>query len=88
MSINKPLQDESRAAIKRTCQKMVSGDVSFVEGTRQVLVCAQNARLEQDDPDLIVFVGVASETDEVPGREQLEIWNKITAAKKAAKWAE
>ena len=88
MSINKPLQDESRAAIKCICQRMISGEVSFVEGTRQVLDCAENARLEQDDADLIVFVGVASETDEVPGQEQLKIWNKIAAAKNAAKWAE
>lgn len=88
MSINKPQQDESRRAIKCICQKMIGGEVSFVEGTRQVLDHAQNARLEQDDPDLIVFVGVASETDDVPGKEQLKIWNKNAVAKKAAKWEE
>lgn len=88
MSIDKPLEEKSRIAIRDVCQRMKRGEVSFIEGTRQVLVYSTDARLAADDPDLVVFVGIASETDVVPNAKQLEAWSQVAASKHAATWEE
>lgn len=86
MSNNAPLQKQTRIEIKCLCQKMVDGELSFVEGTRQVLARSADAALNDDDPDLIVFRGINSETDEVPGAKAIKLWNSKAAAKHAPNW--
>jgi hypothetical protein len=82
MSINKLLEEEKRIAIKRVCQRMIAGETSFIEGARFVLSCATDARIKDSDPDLAVFAGIASETDEVPSKRLLEVWNHAAAEKR------
>lgn len=66
---------------------MMESDIRFIDGTRQILRLASDAALNDDDPDLIVFVGIASETDEVPSERMLELWNSEAIAKHTPNWA-
>jgi hypothetical protein len=86
MSINAPLQEQTRIEIKCLCQKMVDGELNFVEGTRQVLARSADAALNDNDPDLLVFRGIISETDEVSGPQTVKMWNTEAAAKHAPNW--
>lgn len=88
MSINAQLTEQTRLAIKDVCQRMEAGKVSFIEGTRQILTLAPNAALKDDDPDLVLFQGIDSETDEVPSPKLLELWSADAAAKQAPVWGE
>nr|WP_187429570.1 hypothetical protein [Roseobacter litoralis] len=56
-------------------------------GTRQILILASDAALNDDDPDLIVFIGIASETDEVPSDGMLKFWNSEAIAKYTPNWS-
>lgn len=64
------------------------GNVSFIEGTRQILALASDAALMDDDPDLRVLQGIDSETDAVPSPRLLELWDSEAVAKRAPKWGE
>lgn len=67
---------------------MLEGDIRFIEGARQILKLASDAGLNDDDPDLIVFIGIASETDEVPSAHMLELWHSDAIAKHTPNWAQ
>jgi hypothetical protein len=56
--------------IVQAAKDILSGIVSPVEGARSIAECRFKARLE-DDPDILPFVGIASETEALPlGRER------------------
>ena len=42
---------------------MIRGESSFISGARQILLEASDAGLDESDPDLVVFVGIVSETE-------------------------
>ncbi|MGV7212031.1 hypothetical protein [Bradyrhizobium sp. UFLA05-112] len=60
----------ARQIIIETAKGILSGSVFPVEGARTIARRRFKARLE-DDPDILPFVGIASETESLPlGRER------------------
>ncbi|QDF39072.1 hypothetical protein [Bradyrhizobium symbiodeficiens] len=70
MSWNQSEVIAARQIIIGTAKGILSGSVSPVEGARAIARSSFKARLE-DDPDILPFVGIASETESLPlGRER------------------
>jgi hypothetical protein len=56
---------EARRKIFATAQRMLSGEISFIEGSRLIFMESFEAGLD-NDPDILPFVGAHSETDSPP----------------------
>ena len=72
--------DWARREIGRVAVAMLKGATSFIEGSRELSQLHFIAGLE-DDPDLIAFVGIDSETDALPMGELRKMWNADALAK-------
>src|SRR5207302_827416 len=62
---------------------IVRGGIEIVEGCRLLASHFDDAGL-RNDPDALVIVGVASETDDLPVGAQTAYWNPIILAAKYA----
>jgi hypothetical protein len=60
--------------ILKIAQHMLTGKLSYIEGARKIVATGKTARLDEWDPDLVPFVGIASETDALPFGEMREHW--------------
>lgn len=56
---------EARKQIIEAAKWVLSGRTSAIEGARIIARCRFTARLEED-PDVLPFVGIASETEALP----------------------
>jgi hypothetical protein len=65
MSWNQPEVIAARRTIIETAKGILSGTVSPIEGARSIEKNRFPARLE-NDPDILPFVGIASETEALP----------------------
>ncbi|WP_147435917.1 hypothetical protein [Litoreibacter meonggei] len=88
MSLNAPLQEQTRLEIKELCRQMIEGEIGYIEGTRLILSRATDAGLKDHDSYLMDFIGIASETDIVPTSQVLKMWSAEAVAKKSPYWAE
>ncbi|WP_128920800.1 hypothetical protein [Bradyrhizobium nanningense] len=71
VSWNQPEVIAARQIIIQMAKGILSGSVSPVQGARTIARRRFTARLE-DDPDILPFVGIASETEALPlGRERV-----------------
>ncbi len=52
---------------------MLDGELSYIEGARQIAALRFSAGME-DDPDILPFVGIDSETDALPVGKVRELW--------------
>jgi hypothetical protein len=82
-----------RKRIGELVQAMLIGDVCFLEGARLLSSLRHEAAVPENDPDFLVFVAVASETDNLPiGKTRIH-WSPEALAKhqpaidSATKWA-
>ena len=55
----------ARRVIGDAARDMLAGTLSYIEGSRKIAAARFAARLE-DDADLLLFVGIASETEALP----------------------
>jgi hypothetical protein len=62
---NQPEVIGARRIILETALSVLAGKVSPIEGARLIASTRFTARLE-DDPDVLPFVGIASETETLP----------------------
>jgi hypothetical protein len=65
---------ELRANIVATVRNILSGGTSFIEGARSIALDSYDAMLDHD-PDIMPFIGVASETDALPIGKERQLWN-------------
>ncbi|MGY8685949.1 hypothetical protein Q2941_50925 [Bradyrhizobium sp. UFLA05-153] len=65
MSWNQSEVIEARRSILETARRVLSGRTSSIEGARIIASRRFKARLE-DDPDILPFVGIDSETEALP----------------------
>mgnify|MGYP003346502157 CR=1 FL=1 len=79
MTIDSPALNESQAQARKSlvllCRQMLSGELSFFEGAIQVCALRFCVGVSEFDPDLLAFVGVASETDHLPPRQVQHHWS-------------
>lgn len=55
--------------------RMLAGTLTFLEGARQISALRFDAGLS-DDPDVLAFVGIDSETDDLPVTGKIrELWD-------------
>jgi hypothetical protein len=67
---------------------MLGGECSYVEGTPLIYDSLDAAHLDRREQPFIVFVGIASETDEVPVGEVRERWHPAAKIKFEQVWAD
>jgi hypothetical protein len=87
-----PSAYRERKKLVDTVRRMLSGDVSFLEGARMI---RDSGALEVDDfdEDILPFVVIVSETDRFPLGEVRQLWDPDALAKlqpeidSAEKWA-
>lgn len=60
---------------------MLSGEIPFLEGAVELAALRHEAAIEDNDPDFIAFVAIASETDSLPIGPSRSYWSKEALAK-------
>ena len=55
---------------------MISGQISIVEGSRQLALLSPEVTGKDLDPDFVPFIGIDSESDHIPLGEVRERWSK------------
>ncbi|STQ91121.1 DUF2489 domain-containing protein [Iodobacter fluviatilis] len=60
---------------------MLSGEIGFIEGAIELASLRHEAAVEENDPDFMAFVVIASETDSLPIGTSRELWSKEALAK-------
>ncbi|MBT9446745.1 MAG: DUF2489 domain-containing protein [Hyphomonadaceae bacterium] len=64
----------SRQRLAEAVSRMLAGTLTFIEGARQISALRFDAELA-DDPDVLAFVGIDSETDDLPVTDEIrELW--------------
>jgi hypothetical protein len=61
-----PDVEQARRAIAETARAMLAGRTPFIEGARSLIHLRWIAKLPEFDEDMLVFVGIDSETDALP----------------------
>lgn len=60
---------------------MINGEVEFLEGAIELASLRHEAAVEENDPDFMAFVVIASETDSLPIGAPRALWSKEALAK-------
>ena len=69
--------------IAQIAQAILDGRVSIIAGARQIRrFCGGHAGLDERDPDLNTFVGIDSETDDLPIGDVRQYWAPDALARK------
>jgi hypothetical protein len=66
--------ERARAQIGQLARDMLSGKLSFIEGSRLIWRLRTDACLPERDPDLMKFEGIDSETDALPVGRIRDLW--------------
>lgn len=80
MTQDRPARNESevknRQDLVALCRAMISGELSYFEGALRVCPLRFNIGVSEDDPDLMVFAGISSETDHLPPKHIQHRWSR------------
>ncbi|MTW09204.1 DUF2489 domain-containing protein [Pseudoduganella eburnea] len=68
-------EESARLKVAETAQAMISGQMSFLLGARR-LDALRHEVSASDDADFMVFVAIASDTDDYPVGPVCELWDK------------
>jgi len=68
-----PAEDRHHEMV-RVAQGILDGSIGIVAGARQLTRLRFNSRAENDS-DILIFVGIDSETDHLPLGEVRRLWN-------------
>ena len=60
---------------------MLSGEIAFLEGAIELASLRHEVAVEENDEDFMVFVVIASETDNLPIGASRECWSKEALVK-------
>jgi hypothetical protein len=84
----------ARRRIVEAAETMLAGKLSFIEGARLICDLRSMSGLANDDPDIVPFRGIDTETDTLPLGKLWELWAADAWEKlepeidSAEKWAE
>lgn len=79
MSLLSPNQQK----LAEIAQGILDGRISIIAGARQICeFCGGHLGLDENDPDLITFVGINSETDHLPLGDVRQYWATDALAQK------
>ena len=74
MSWNESEIIKARHAMVYAAKEMLAGRLSYIEGARKIVAAHWEARLDKRDADLARFIGIASETGDLPFGEVRAYW--------------
>ena len=77
----------ARGKLVEALDKMLGGQLSFIEGSRIVSQLADAAGFERLSEPFVRFVAIDSETDAVPVGRVRDQWQPEAVAKQADDWA-
>ena len=73
----------NRQKIAEVAQGILDGHVGIIDGARQIrALCSGHVGLDERDPDLNTFVGIDSETDDLPMGAVRQYWAPDALAQK------
>ena len=73
----------NRQKIAQIAQRVLDGSIGIIAGAREIhSLCSGHVGLDERDPDLNTFVGIDSETDDLPIGEVRKHWALDALAKK------
>jgi len=76
-----PEVEQARLKLAAIALAMLTGTISFIEGARQIVPLARQAKLDDFDPDIVPFICVDSETDAFPFNQVRAHWAPDALAK-------
>jgi hypothetical protein len=65
-----------RDQVVQTATAMQNGEISYLVGARKIDALRHDASVKDDDEDFLVFVAIASETDDFPLGTVRQHWDK------------
>ena len=68
--------ESARERVVDTARSMLEGRLCFIDGARQLASLRNEAAVRDDDVDFMVFVAIASETDDFPTGSARQYWSK------------
>ena len=86
MSTNLDYIMETRTVIAETCQTMLGGGLSYIEGSRLICRLLESAKLERLEPPFVTFVAIESETDNVPVGKFKDQWHPEAKIRLDQEW--
>ena len=79
MKTDTPALNESEEVARQNlvalCRAMLAGELSFFEGAIQVCALSSSIRVSENDPDIMAFVVIESETDHLPPLKTQPLWS-------------
>jgi hypothetical protein len=75
--------EEARRRMAELLRSMLNGDLSFIEGSRDLWRLAKYANLPEDDEDVTAFLAIDSETDALPVGRDRQHWAPEALERKA-----
>jgi len=82
MSLPETIVASNRQKVASVAQGMLDGRVGIIEGSRQLASLAHRIGVEDFDDDFITFVGIDSETDDLPVGDTRQHWAADALEKK------
>jgi hypothetical protein len=82
-----------RAQVSTVALEMLDGKIPFIEGAIKLSLLRYEAEVGNEDKDFMVFVTIASETDNLPIGESKKLWSVEAIERhkldieKATEWA-
>lgn len=84
---------DARLNIVAAARRMLGQNMSFIGGAREICALRDAAALDYFDRDVLPFVAISSETDDLPLGEERKLWSSEALAKlqpqldRAEQWA-
>jgi len=88
MSIYADTVKQARKQISDTAEAMLSGKSPYIDGARRICRLLEQAGLDGFEEPFVAFVGIASETDEVPTGYVRDHWHPDAKIKLEPSWTQ
>ena len=83
MSLPEIIVASNRQKVAQIAQDLLDGRVGIIAGARQIsALCGGHVGLDEFDPDFLTFIGIDSETDDLPVGQTRQHWAADSLAKK------
>ena len=86
--------DRQRAKVASLAAKILKKEMSMIEGAKEIVSLRDELDVDEDDKDILAFVLIESETDDLPIGKVRRFWAKDALAEKgpdvkeAEQWAQ
>jgi hypothetical protein len=84
MSLPDIIRISSRQKIGAIAQRILDGSIGTIEASREIAPLRHRAGIGNDDPDVLLFVGIDSDTDHLPLGATRAHWSADALAAKDA----